>query len=139
MSILAIDEVTHKQAPIFDNGEVIFTVDKKLQRLIQFLWDHGIITYNSCQNNVKGRAWIQYDLESWLLMNEIAFRDETRELYDFIQEECEVKLLSWDDGEPDENDECWIEGENLEWTASVRFHKRHLKKFERYIREAFDD
>jgi hypothetical protein len=62
-----------------------------------------------------------------------------RELYDFIEEECEVLLLSRDDGQPDENDEYWIEGENLIWTASVRFPKQYLKAFEQYVRSTLDD
>src|SRR5665647_2754928 len=113
----------HRQAPIIDNGEVVFSVDEKLQTLIQFLYDNDFVTFNSCEDNVEGTCWIEYLLEDWIAINEIAFRTESQDLYQFIEEECEVGLLSCDDGCPDENDEDWIDGENLIWSASVRFPK----------------
>jgi hypothetical protein len=124
----------HKQAPITYEDEVIFTVDEKLQSLIQFFVDKGIETFNSCEDNTNGNAWIQYELDDWMFINEIAFRSESRDFYEFIEEQCEVLLLSRDDGELDENDEYWIEGENLIWSASVRFPKEHLEDFEQLIR-----
>jgi len=124
----------HKQAPITYDGEVVFEVDEKLQGLIQFLWDKGLTTFNSCEDNTKGNAWIEFELEDWAAINEIAFLSESREFVEFVEEACEVKLLSFDDGHPDENDEYWIEGENLIWSASVRFPKELLENFEQLIR-----
>jgi len=132
-------ETRHKQVPILVDGEVEFYVDEKLQSLIQFLWDKNIFTFNSCEDNVMDTTWIQYSLFDWMELEEIAFKSETRELYDFIQEECEVLLLSRDDGHPDDDDEYWIEGEDLIWTASVRFPKEYLNTFEQYLREALGD
>ena len=132
-------EENHKQAPILHEGEVIFTVDEKLQSLIQFLCDKNILTFNSCEHNVMGTTWIQYSLFDWMELEEIAFKSETRDLYDFIQEACEVLVLSCDDGHPDENDEYWIEGENLIWSASVRFPKEYLETFELLMRETLGD
>ena len=132
-------EENHKQAPIMYEGDVIFTVDEKLQSLIQFLWDKNILTFNSCEDNVRGAAWIEYSLVDWMDIEEIAFRSGARELYEFIQEECEVKLLSCDDGHLDDKDEYWIDGENLIWSASVRFPKEYLKMFEQYMRETLGD
>ncbi len=127
----------HKQAPITENGEVIFSVDVKLQSLIQFFSDNNIFTFNSCQDNVKKTCWIEYELGDWIKITEMAFRIESRDLYQFIEEECQVLLLSSDDGQPDENDEYWLEGENLIWTASVRFRKELLPKFEALVRSTF--
>lgn len=127
-------DAKHKQAPILDEGEVIFHVDKKLQSLIQFYWDHGIETFNSCEDNVKGTCWIEYALEDWMVIIESAFREGSRGLCEFIEEECEVLLLNNDDGHADENDEYWIEGENLVWSASVRFAKQLIPKFEALVR-----
>ena len=124
----------HNQVPVQFEDETIFTVDEKLQSLIQYFFDNGFETFNSCQDNVRGTTWIEYALEDWILIAEIAFLSETREVYEFIEEHCQVLLLSCDDGEPDENDEYWIEGENLIWSASVRFPKEHLKFFEYQIR-----
>lgn len=136
---MEIDEETgmsleHKQAPITYEGEIIFTVDEKLQSLIQFFVYKGIETFNSCEDNTNGNAWIAFELEDWMFINEIAFRSEPRDLYAFIEEQCEVELRSQDDGEPDENDEYWIEGEHLIWGASVRFPKELLDDFEQLIR-----
>ena len=124
----------HKQAPISHGGETIFTVDEKLQSLIQFFVDKGIMTFNSCEDNTNGNAWIEFGLGDWLFINEVAFRSESRDLYEFIEEQSEVKLLSSDDGYPDEDDEYWIEGEDLIWSASVRFPKELLEVFEQLIR-----
>jgi len=127
--------VEHKQAPITHEGEVIFEVDQKLQSLIQFFVDHDIFTWNSCQDNVRGTVWIEYDLLSWMEIVAAAFKDEARELHEFIEENCEVLLLSCDDGRLDENDEYWIEGDELLWSASVRFSKKLLPQFERCVRD----
>lgn len=129
----------HTQVPIFEDGEEIFKVDEHLQSLIQFLWDLGLGTFNSCQDNVRDCAWIEYELGAWMLIVDTAFRSESDDLYRFIEEECEVLLLSCDDGELDENDEFWIEGENLIWSASVRFQKEHISDFEAMLRESFSD
>lgn len=127
----------HKQTPILEDGEVVFSVDEKLQSLIQFYWDNGIQTFNSCQDNVRGTCWIEYELSDWLEISEISFRSSTQELYRFIVEQCEVLLLSDDDGEPDGNDEYWLEGTDLIWSASVRFPKKLLPAFETLIRSTF--
>ncbi len=134
-----IDEETgmslkHKQAPITYEDEIIFTVDEKLQSLIQFFVDKGIETFNSCEDNTNGNVWIEFELEDWKFINEIAFLGEFRELIEFIDDVCEVKLLTFDDGHPDENDEYWVEGENLIWSASLRFPKELLEDFEQIIR-----
>ena len=124
----------HKQLPILENGEVTFTVDEKLQSLIQFLCDKGILTWNSCQDNVGGTCWIECDLNDWMMMSEISFQSESQALYRFIEDNCEVKLLVDDDGHPDDNDKYWIEGDSLIWSASVRFPKKFIKQFEELVR-----
>ena len=124
----------HKQAPIRVEGKVRFSVDKKLQALIQFLWDNDFGTFNSCEDNVEGTCWIEYMLSDWMKISEIAFRTKSQDLYRFIEAKCDVVLLSQDDGHPDENDEYWIQGDNLIWSASVRFPKKLLPAFEKLIR-----
>lgn len=137
---MANSKQEHEQAPIIIEDEVIFSVDAKLQSLIQFLCDNGILTFNSCEDNVGGTCWVEYELSDWLKISEIAFRSESQDLYRFIEEECDVGLLSWDDGCPDENDEeYWIEGENLIWSASVRFPKERLPIFEKLMRSTIVD
>jgi hypothetical protein len=125
--------VDHTQAPITISDEIVFHVDENLQSMIQFLVDRGVCTYNSCQDSSGGTCWIEYDLLDWMEIVNAAFRSSARDLYQFIEEECEVKLHAFDDGHPDENDDYWIEGEDLLWSASVRFPKDMLGRFEKLM------
>ena len=124
----------HNQVPVRYEDKTVFSVDEKLQSLIQFLFDNGYETFNSCEDNVEDTTWIQFGLDHWKLINEIAFRSRPHDLYDFIEEQCFVELRSGDDGHPDEADEYWIEGSSIYWTASVRFPKENLELFEQLIR-----
>ena len=124
----------HRQAPIIVDGEVAFSVDKKLQSLIQFLWDNGLRTVNSCEDNVEGTCWIQYHLDDWQFVSEIAFRREPQDLYRFIEEDCFAEVRSRDDGYLLEEADEYIEGTALIWTASVRFPKELLPTFEKLVR-----
>ena len=67
------------------------------------------------------------------------FHGRSYELREFIEGACEVKLHFQDDGFPDENDEFWIEGGSLIWTASVRFPKECLKDFEQMLQGILGD
>jgi hypothetical protein len=124
----------YKQVPIIVDGVVVFSVDEKLQSLIQFLTDNKINTFNSCQEDDGESCWIEYDLEDWLKISEISFRSESQSLYQFIVAECEVLLLMCNDGYHDENVEYWHSGDNLIWSASVRFHKKLIPDFEKVVR-----
>jgi hypothetical protein len=128
----------HKQAPIIEDGEVAFSVDEQLQPLVQFLVDKGVMTFNSCQDNVGGTCWVEFALWDWMTITEVAF-GEARDLYQFIEEQREVKLHAFDDGHPDDNDEEWIDGDTLIWSASVRFQKYLLPAFEELMRQALAD
>jgi hypothetical protein len=129
----------HKQTPIIVDGVVVFSVDKKLQSLIQFLTDNEINTFNSCQNDELGTCWIEYDLSDWLKVSEISFRSESQSLYNFIQDECEVLLISCDDGYYEDYDEIRHLGDNLIWSASVRFNKKFIPDFEKVVRATLEE
>ena len=129
----------HKQAPITYDGEVIFSVDKKLQKLIQHFVDNSIETINSCEDDIVGTCWIEFELRDWIGITESAFREEPHHFYEFIVETCDVTLHSQDDGSLDEKENEWIEGENLMWSASVRFPKELLPTFEKFIRATLSD
>jgi hypothetical protein len=139
MHLTLISEKEHKQSPIYVDDELVFTVDESLQSLIQFLTDFDFITFNSCQDNIQDTCWIEFYLSDWLQLSEISFQSETKSLVQFIEDECEVLLLSCDDGCPDKNDEYWITGENLIWSASVRFNKKLIPDFEEIIRNTIED
>jgi hypothetical protein len=129
----------HMQLPIIVDREVVFTVDEKLQSLIQLLTDNEINTFNSCQDDSNDSCWIEYDLSDWLELSEISFRSESQSLYQFIEDECEVLLLSCDDGCHDEHTKYWHYGDNLIWSALVRFNKKLIPDFEEIIRDTLED
>jgi hypothetical protein len=135
-----VNELTlaqHTQAPIMVDNEVAFSVDEKLQSLIQFYYDHGFLTFSSCENSLDGSCWIKYELSDWIEIAESSFSRDEQALYHFIDENCKVDLLSEDDGGPDENDEYWIPGNNLIWSATVSFKKELLPTFEKLVRSTF--
>ena len=118
----------HKQVEVFGTS-----IDAGLEGLMTGLWHHGARTLNSCVENIPNKdgdiqTWFEVDLNDWtrivgraLLVN--------RDLYDFIEEHCDVQLLSFDlsfdDGCLTEDGE-WIEGDYLMWSASVRFPRQLL-------------
>ena len=129
-------ETEHPQAPIYFNDGVIFTVDEKLQGLMQYLFDIRVTTFNSCQDNIDEKIWIELSLYDWLIITENAYAQRHGNgFYDFTEENCEVILLSHDDGYLDDNRNEWIEGDNVIWSASVRFPGTLLTEFEALIRE----
>lgn len=131
----------HKQAPIYDNGEVVFTVDEKLQGLLQYFFDSDICTFNSCQDNVGGTVWIEFLLYDWLEIIEAAYtqhRTNNHEFYYFAEENCDVRLHAQDDGCLDEDKDEWIEGEELIWNASVRFPGEFLEQFDDLIKDIIE-
>ena len=127
--------IEHKKAPITRDGEVVYSVDEKLQRLVQFLLDNGIETYHSCEDDIDGMTFIEYPLDDWIAINEIAFRNPDRELYLFIQDQCDAFTQCFDNGYPDDGEDRWIEGEDLVWIAAVTFPSHYLPRFEKLIRK----
>ena len=106
-------------------------IDKGLEDLMATLWVQGITTYNSCIENTLDangeiQTWLEVDLADWeWLVNRAYLVD--RELYYFIEEHCDVKLLCTDNGFPDPEDgDNWIDGSRLIWSASVRFPRKLL-------------
>jgi hypothetical protein len=50
----------HKQVSVDFFAEKI-TVDEGLAELLQLIWERGIFTLNSCQENRPGVAWIEFE------------------------------------------------------------------------------
>lgn len=135
----------HKQVPILDrDGDPVFDVDQGIHALIQYLYNKGIKTYNSCEDNFHKESnspeitWIQFSLDAWMGITSMAFHGNSHELFEFMNLACQVDLLSFDDSYIDENDEYWEEN-NLLWTASVRFDREHLTNFEALLRETLGE
>ena len=106
-------------------------IDKGLEDLMATLWSQGITTYNSCIENTLDEngevtTWLEVDLADWQKLVSRAFHID-KELYHWVEENCKVNLLSDDDGMLDPEDEDqWIEGDYLIWSASVRFPRKLL-------------
>ena len=43
------------------DGEIVFTVDEKLQSLVQYLLDNGFETYHSCEDDIDGMTTFTLD------------------------------------------------------------------------------
>jgi hypothetical protein len=129
----------HPQAPIYSNNDVVFTVDVKLQALIQYMFDRRIIAFNSSQNNAGGMIWIELSLMDWLAITKNAYTQrKTNDLYYFIEDHCRVALHSDNDGCLDEEKNEWIEGDNVIWDVCIRFPNTLLTEFEKQIMPVLD-
>jgi hypothetical protein len=121
----------HRQVAILDAAQEVFTVDENIQPLIQLLYDNEICTFNSCEDNQGGRIWIEFGLFDWLAIVKEAYklyRHSVHAFYDFVLVDCEVKLQPEDDGRLSEsNPDIWIEGDEVVWSASVRFPRSKSK------------
>jgi hypothetical protein len=65
------DLIEHKQTAILDPASnMMIEVDEGIAPLLQIIWNHGIITTNSCQENKPGIIWIEFlaaeDAEAFL-------------------------------------------------------------------------
>lgn len=61
----------HKQIAILDPASnIMINVDEGIAPLLQIIWNYGIITTNSCQENKPGIIWIEFlaaeDAEAFL-------------------------------------------------------------------------
>jgi hypothetical protein len=125
---------THKKAQILSSRGLSLFVDEELQSLMQFYADNDIQIWGS-NHDRNGFCWIEYALFQWMEIIEWAFQSDSKELFDFIEEKCVVKLQSMDDGDLDPNDEDnWIEGDNLVWSSTVEFDRDLLPTFEALIK-----
>jgi hypothetical protein len=51
----------HRQIPILDpTSNLMIEVDEGIAPLLQAMWDSGIATCNSCQENKPGMIWIEF-------------------------------------------------------------------------------
>ena len=63
--------IEHKQTAILDpSSNTMIEVDEGIAPLLQVIWNSGIITCNSCQENKPGIIWIEFlaaeDAEAFL-------------------------------------------------------------------------
>ena len=130
-----MDDNRLKRVPFVDHGKDISSVEEEFQSIIQFLWDREIDAFDWCMDNEWGIASIHFELFCWMRVTTAAFHSKARDLYNFIEDECQIFLLVTDDGQPDENEEDLLEGDELIWGASVTFPKERLVEFERLLRE----
>ena len=62
----------HQQVPNMDSdADTVFEADAGIHNLIQYLYDKGIKTFNSCEDNFDGEdslqiVWVQFSLDAWM-------------------------------------------------------------------------
>lgn len=71
----------HEQAKVFYPGyEEVIEVDTGIAPLLLALWDAGVMTCNSCQENEPGVMWIEFysaeDAENFITLLMVALRDQ---------------------------------------------------------------
>lgn len=136
----------HKQIEVVIIDDIIFTVDEGLEEIIKNLWYWGIITCNSCIDNINDSTWIQFaDFSCWdeflklaldneIIINGNGYLRDT--LWNFIENESYVKLHSNEDIILDPNDDNNVIGTGiLRHSVSLRFPKKHLDKFQNLLFE----
>jgi hypothetical protein len=139
----------HKQVEADYMGYSIL-VDDKVLPLLRILWDNDIKTYNSCQDN-NGTIWIEFkhisDLQSIIrkafLKNHIINLgsdkiDEWR-LYEFFIEMCDIRMNVDDNGFLDRDNNEWIEGDDINFSTSLRFNKEYLTAFIKSLKKVFKE
>ena len=137
-------EAEHPQVDVYYFGEdEIITVDEELVDILEILWDRGIETINSCQDNFDD-IWIQINLDHFKKLLEDIKRDEKEEkekeeeeeldLYEFFQTKCKKELVIHDDAYDRELDEC-VALEEIEFYASIRFNKKYRLQFLEMLRD----
>ncbi len=95
-----------------------YLVDEKLINVLDWLWDMGFSTLNSCQNN-HGKIWIEFESDSFYEFMDIV------DIKSFKLNKI-VRQFEIQKHEDDEDDES-IE------SVSIRFPKKHLGCFEREL------
>lgn len=76
-------------------------------------------------------------LRSQLINISYTENQELMRLYEFFISECAINLLFDDNGYLDENDEYWIEGNDIDFSISLRFNKEFLSEFTEAVQELF--
>ncbi|WP_347839603.1 hypothetical protein [uncultured Draconibacterium sp.] len=117
-------------------------IDKEIAELIKALWEKGIVTYNSCQENKPGIIWIDfpyYDGETFL--NILCSRHYDH-IYESIvlanyQSEWRLDVVPNDLSEfINENDEVETEGPpEIVLSLSIRFPKKDYPEVLKRIKQ----
>lgn len=94
-------------------------VDEELVTVLECLWDIGLETSNSCQNN-HGNIWIEFETETFMNMMDTIRLIENIPLYQFLLKSFVLKTNM---GELDDDDD-------FDDSVAVRFPRKHLAWFE---------
>jgi hypothetical protein len=81
----------HETQPVQLGGQTI-EIDVKLAALIPLLWEHDVLTLESCQEQYPGLACIEFP-----------GTDEVEEFLFIAQRNYKVELETWDEGEDGEH------------------------------------
>jgi hypothetical protein len=84
----AVYDQKHPSVELIDPDGDVVRIDCEIAPLIQWLWDHRMETFNSCQDNY-GYVWIEFGIHS-----AEAFLDHIMEYGDDILESRRSPLMS---------------------------------------------
>ena len=94
-------------------------VDEELVTVLEYLWDIGLETSNSCQNN-HGNIWIEFETDSFMNFMETIRYIENIPLYKFLLKSFVLKKPMAELTDDDDS-------------VAVRFPRKHLEWFEHEI------
>lgn len=102
-------------------------VDEQMVNILELLWDHGLTTYNSCQDNF-GTIWIEFDLDSY---NALCIElQDSKQLADYMASTANVECRE----DEDDQQKSFLERLVL---VSLRFPKEDLQWLEVQLAAAF--
>ena len=114
--------------PFYDE---IIEVDSGMTRILSKLWELGLQTHNSCQDN-NGSVWIEFDLECGkkffeiLTKHYLTFDCDFNHKHDLYIDDITLRINT-DDCVQDPNEEdSVISTGDVRWTLSVRFPQHHF-------------
>ena len=113
-------------------------VDRGMAPLLQCLWEHGVDTHMSCEDNM-GSVWICFDLYQFMHLHKAVVRsvDDLAYLVDKCHYTFTCKTsehVTWECLGPDDNRACLPE-----YRVNMRFPRRLYDTFERLLDEALLD
>lgn len=138
----------HRQVRVFNQaGGYHCTIDEGLTDVFPHLWNLGINTHNSCQDNFN-RIWIEFELESFLTLTRLASKmiwkqeeydalddDASKDAYRADSDLWEKLAHGWDkeflideDGEAVEEENFFYNNGDASFSVSLRLPKeeKHL-------------
>ncbi len=135
----------HKQIEVKIDHDFYILIDEGLENIIKNFFHWGIETCNCCID-YNGSVWIEFcDFDDWKQFLQLALRNnievkgdghKSKTLWDFLQDEADVKLVFDEELISDPNNEDEVRGTGfLIICVGLTFLKESLKDFEKLFFE----